>query len=229
MIPNLILGVQGKLCGGSDPKPSYPPLSSIYSTSPLNTSQIQPPLHLPCLTSSETTTSSTYTAGPYLTTKSKRKKKCLHFVQGDLKLYLPYSGWSIHILEQRNGLLSYIHYNSIVKVIFLKMQLFRLPPFFISLTLPSFSLLQKFWRDGFSFSVLGTSPFSHVCTGQTPLTPKSTVQILLPLWNFQSHKNDRHQTTKEMNKIISKVMWNDKNKKQNRVNQKSHWLCSKLL
>lgn len=134
MIPNLILGVQGKLCGGSDPKPSYPPLSSIYSTSPLNTSQIQPPLHLPCLTSSETTTSSTYTAGPYLTTKSKRKKRCLHFVQGDLKLYLPY------ILEQRNGLLSYIHYNSI----FLKMQLFRLPPFFISLTLPSFSLLQKF-------------------------------------------------------------------------------------
>ena len=187
MIPNLILGVQGKLCGGSDAKPSYPPLSSIYSTFPLNTSQIQPPLHLPCLTSSETTTSPTYIAGPYLTTNSKRKKKCLYFVQGDLKLYLPYSGWSIHILEQRNGLLSYIHYNSIVKVmgqgarwegvsgwgthvnpwlilvnvwqnplqyckvislqlmkINEKMQLLHLPPLFISLTLTSLSLLQKF-------------------------------------------------------------------------------------
>lgn len=98
------------------------------------------------------------------------------------------------------------HYNLAAKVLFLNMQLFRLPPLFFSLTLRSFSILQKFWRDSFNFSVLGTFPFSHVHIGQTALDPKSTVQILLPSWSLQSHEKDRHQTTKEINKIISKVI-----------------------
>lgn len=74
------------------------------------------------------------------------------------------------------------HYNLAAKVIFLNMQLFCLPP------------------------VLGTFPFSHVHIGQTALDPKSTVQTPLPSCSLQSHEKDRHQTTKEINKIISKVI-----------------------